>query len=262
MKFQFLIFFLCIPIFISAQEKEVLIDGQIKNNSPDIEGIHILNITSLVATITKKDGSFQIRGKVGDTLLVSSIQYEIQRLKLTQENIDKKRITILLTSKINELDEVVVRPHNLSGNLSRDLKNTKTAYEEVRPSKLGLPNAYAKPKTQTQRRIYEAKTGSGIIPLNPIINAITGRTKKLKRQLQLEKEALIAEETKGKIDPVMYSEFLKIPEEKIDDYIFFCASDPAFTAIRQADDLILMLEFLKKKSDEYRKNNSIKSEEK
>lgn len=240
-----------------AQNNDVIINGEITNNSPDIEGIHILNISSLVATITKRDGTFQISGKVNDTLLISSIQYEIQKIVLTETIINSKKLAIRLYIKVNELDEVIVKPHNLSGDLSRDLRETTTAYESVRPSKLGLPNAYVKRKTQTERRIYEAKSGGGILPLNPIINAITGRTRKLKNQLRLERKEQKLEDIRGQYDREIYSDFLKVPEEKLDDFMHFCAVDPAFTAIEQAGDTILMLEFLKKKSDEYRKINEL-----
>ncbi len=252
-----LLVFIILSSPLLAQEKNVVINGSIINTTSDIEGIHVLNISSLVATITKKDGTFQISGKQNDTLLISSIQYEIQKIVITEEIIKTRSVTVRLLIKVNELDEVVVKPHNLSGNLLRDLKDNKTAYEKVRPSKLGLPNAYVKPKTQPERRLYEATSGGGILPLNPILNAISGRTKKLKNQLKLVKYEQKITAIKEQFDKRLYSEFLKIPEENLDGFIYFCAIDPAFIAIQQADDTILMLEFLKKKSVDYRKINQL-----
>ena len=256
MRFFFIIL-LFFPLAIIAQDQDVLINGKITNNTSDIEGIHVLNLTSLIATITKKDGTFQIRGQVNDTILISSIQYRTQKIILTQNQIQSKALNILLISNITELDEVTVKPHNLSGNLYRDLKENTTAYENVRPSKLGLPNAYTKPKTQTERRVYEATSGSGLLPLFPIINAITGRTKKLKNQLKLERNEKKLEATKQQFNTALYSDFLKIPEERIDDFIYYCAVDTAFIAVQQTGDVMLMLELLRKKSTEYRKVNKL-----
>jgi len=255
-KYLFILVFV-LSFVMNVQSQEVLIDGKITNNSPDIEGIHVLNLTSLVATITTKDGTFQIRGKVNDTVLISSIQYKIQKIILTKEQIQAKKLTILLVPNVTELDEVVVKPHNLSGNLSRDLRENITSYEKVRPSKLGLPNAYAKPKTQPERRLYEATSGGGIIPIFPIINAITGRTKRLKNQVKLERNERKLEATKTQFDEKIYSDFLKISVDRINDFIYYCAADSAFIAVQQTGDTILMLELLKKKSIEYRKVNQL-----
>ncbi|NER12439.1 hypothetical protein GWK08_03225 [Leptobacterium flavescens] len=254
---QLLLAILCFPLFLQGQDQKVLIDGKILNTSPDLEGIHVLNITALTGTITKKDGSFQIFGKLGDTLVISSVQYETHRIPLNEEIIRKKSLEVLLYAKVNKLDEVVVKPHNLSGNLSRDLGNVETEGKVVRPSRLGLPNIYVKPKTQTERRLYEAKSGGGILPLNPIINAISGRTKRLKQQLAIERKEKELTKTKEEFNPTIYSEYLKIPEDRLDDFIYFCAVDDTFVILQQRDDSILMLEYLRKKSEEYRQINKL-----
>jgi len=244
-----------LSLSVHAQDQTVLIDGNVTNQKKDqdIEGIHVLNLTSLQATITKKDGTFQIRGKVNDTVIISSIQYKIQRIILNQEQVQLKKLTVFLEPNVTELDEVTVKPHNLSGNLSRDLKENPSIYEKISPSKLGLPNAFVKPKTQTERRLYEATSGSGIIPIFPIINAITGRTKKLKNQLKIERKEKALDATKEQFDTSIYSEYLKIPADRIDSFIYYCATDTAFIAIQQTNDPLLMLELLRKKSSEYRK---------
>ena len=69
---------ICLPLISLAQEKNMIINGSISNATSDVEGIHVLNISSLIATITKNDGTFQISAKQNDTLLISSRQYEIQ----------------------------------------------------------------------------------------------------------------------------------------------------------------------------------------
>ena len=217
-----------------------------------------MNLSSLVATITKKDGTFRIVGKLGDSIAISSVQYEVFKLVLDEKIINSQKLEVRLITKVNELDEVTVKPHNLTGNLATDIANTRTVNETIRPSKLGLPNAYVKPRTQTERRIYEAKSGGGILPLNPIINAITGRTKKLKNQLKLEQNEKKLTQTKEQFDDELYSNFLKIPSDRLDDFMYFCAVDEAFTAIQLIGDNIKMLEFLRKKSDQYRELNNIK----
>ena len=55
-----------------------------------------------------------------------------------------------------------------------------------------------KQKTQSERRLYEATSGSGLIPLNPILNAISGRTKKLKSHIAIERKELCAESLESK----------------------------------------------------------------
>jgi hypothetical protein len=154
--------------------------------SEDVEGIHILNKTALKYTVTNTDGTFEILARANDTLTISSLKYETKELRITEANISNNSLTVFLVDKIIELDEVVVGKI-LTGNLSSDMANLKVE-TPINFYDLGIPGYTGKPKTLSERKLYEATTGGGIIPFAPIINAITGRTKMLKKNIQLDND--------------------------------------------------------------------------
>lgn len=59
---------------------------------------------------------------------------------------------------LTELDEVVVTPYNLTGDITRDLKRISTA-PVVTASTLGLPNAHVRKMDQNERLINQATSG-------------------------------------------------------------------------------------------------------
>ena len=152
---------------------------------------------------------------------------------------------------INELDEVVVRPYNLSGDLSRDM-NSITKEKVYVASTLGLPNAYVKPITQAARKLNEATTGGGLVPLNPIINAISGRTKYLKKVLATQEKYARTVRVREYYADSLFVKHLNIPENKIDDFMYFCEVDTAFASVVDSHDKLKIWEYLKLRSNAYR----------
>lgn len=219
-------------------------------DSTDLSSIHVLNKTLGRFTITDQNGTFSIRGRLNDTLVFSSVQFQREEFQITATVFKAGFVEVTLEIKVNELDEITLRPHNLTGDLSKDL-NQVNQDEIVTGVSLGLPNQYVKSRTQSERRIYEATTGGGIIPLNPILNAISGRTKRLKQQLKLERKTAQSLTVMNTYDRRIYSETFNIPDEYIEGFIIYCAQDANFESIRQTSDLLAMLEYLEKKSKEY-----------
>ena len=166
-----------------SQEK--VLDGLVKANE-DVDGIHVLNKSYLKFTITDTDGSFSIRARVGDTLIFSSLRYRIKEVMIDQRIWDRGELNIKLEEQVNELDEVIVGKI-LTGSLGSDIENFEIS-EEVNFWSLGIPGYTGRPKTKQERLLNEATTGGGIIPLNPILNWITGRTKRLKNNIRFEKD--------------------------------------------------------------------------
>lgn len=222
------------------------------SDSSDIGSIHVLNKSLGRFTITDDNGRFAIRASLNDTLTFSSVQFKRKEIKITRELFEKAFVKVILEVQVNELDEITLFPYNLTGDLSKDLKNVDQD-KIVTGVSLGLPNQYVKERTQTERRIYEARTGSGMIPLNPILNAITGRTKRLKQQLKLEQKASRDQTILNTYARGVYSEIFGIPDDYIEGFIIYCAFDPQFETVYSKSDALEMLEFLKLKSEAFNK---------
>ena len=124
-----------------AQEKSL--QGKITNNL-DIDGVHVLNVTSRFNTITDENGHFTIKVKPWDTLIFSSIKYMPEKVVVSEAIFEKGVITVQLTELVNELDEVFLEP-NLSGNIAADLKKIKTE-KPINFDDVGIPGFKGEPK--------------------------------------------------------------------------------------------------------------------
>lgn len=223
----------------------------------DVAATHVLNTTLNKATITGVDGNFLINARVNDTIVFSAVQFKKKQLVVTPEILSQKIIYVLLEDVVNELDEVVVKPFYLSGDIGNDL-NTLKIEPVVTASTLGLPNAYVIPPTKAERELFEAQSGKGLVPLNPILNGISGRTKMLKKRVARNSKYARTKRVQAFYADSVYVKELKIPLDKIDDFMYFCEVDTAFSGVVDTHDTFKILEFLKKKSTVYRKNNNLK----
>ncbi len=230
------------------------INGRVLSATKDVEAIHILNKTSNKATITNAKGDFSIPVRINDTLLISGVQFHKKEMLITTKLLAQTTIYITLIEKVNELDEIVVRPYNLSGNIASDELNAKTD-DIVTASTMGLPGANVILPPKSQRMLNSATSGFGI---GTLINAISGRTKMLKKRVALERENRIIAEVSNNYDKKNLSIQSGIAEEKMDDFIFFCANDPDFYTIEEKKDELMMLAYLLEKIKQYKKENNIK----
>ncbi|MEB8347348.1 carboxypeptidase-like regulatory domain-containing protein [Flavobacteriaceae bacterium KMM 6898] len=232
------------------------LEGRVLNESGDVAATHVMNTTTNRATITSVEGFFKIAAHLNDTLVFSAVQFKKKEVVVTQSILQSKSLFITMEDALTELDEVVVRPFYLSGDISKDLESLETE-PVVTASTLGLPNAYVIPMTQTERILNEATTGGGIVPLNPILNGISGRTKMLKKRLEIEEKYARTDRVRAFFSDSLYVQNLKIPITKIDDFMYFCEADIAFSSLVDTHDRLKIWSFFRKKSIVYRENNDL-----
>ena len=103
-------------------QKYKLLKGKVSHPKLSVAGIHVVNVSRGSTEITDMMGYFEISVAQGERLLFTGIQFKDQELIITEDIFSSDEITVYLKTAINQLDEVVVKPHDLSGNLSSDLQ--------------------------------------------------------------------------------------------------------------------------------------------
>ena len=237
------------------------------SNNNNLENIHVINKTGKRATITDKNGRFTIPAKQQDTLAFSSIQHQRKEVIVLSSDIGSKSIVVVLEEQINELDEVVVGKV-LTGDLLSDIRNVE-GEAPIDFYNVGIPGYTGKPATQSERRLDEANTGpggrklkwysplTGSIPLNPIINAISGRTKMLKSRVEIEDKDMLLNTIKFRWSEDFFSTN-PLDESLRADFFYFCAEDENFLIHCKNQSDFKILVFLKKKYAQYLKNTKLK----
>lgn len=126
MKNKLLFLLLLIFNILSAQKlpREIFY-GQLVADSAAVDNILITNKTANLATVSAKDGTFQIAVYVKDTLIFSGLNFSRQNIVLSESDLKFKLLRIKIESQVNSLDEVVIFPNALTGDLKRDSENIK-----------------------------------------------------------------------------------------------------------------------------------------
>lgn len=185
-----------------------LLKGRIEVVGASPEGVHVMNLVNEKATVSDSKGEFSIVAKEDDLLVFSAIHLEYARKSISKKEFEAGFIGIKLQEKVTALEEVVV-----------------TEYTKINAKELGIINYTPKKYTPAERKLYTATSGGGLIPVDPILNWISGRTKRLKKEVQMEKRELLRERLTALYDDQFFMESLKIPELYVNGFKYYAVED-------------------------------------
>lgn len=121
-----LAFLLTLVTLTYAQKPRQLLRGRIVADSVQVDNINVVNLTSRIGAVTDESGRFTMYARASDTLYFSGLNYRSLRLVLKEEDLKAAEVKIQLDVNVITLDEVIITPRVLSGNLDKDSKDTKT----------------------------------------------------------------------------------------------------------------------------------------
>jgi len=158
---------------------EKLLQGKISVDSVGVNGINILNLTNGKATQTNNSGEFFILAKANDILVFTAINLKKYRKTISFSDFELGKLSIILEPKITELKEVIVNKNEINalslGVVTRDPVKYSPAERRLRTAGDFKP-------------IELLQLLGGSMPMDPLINKINGRTKRLKKLVVLEKK--------------------------------------------------------------------------
>lgn len=197
--------------FGQANSKEIF--GQILANSVSVEKINIINSHSQHTAISDAIGMFFIKVKEGDVLVFSAVNLEPLKHRITAEDLASNSLQIKMKTKEIELKEVVV---NENANITAE--------------NLGIIPKGQKKYTPAERKLATAGDFKpvmllgllgGSMPLDPLINKINGRTKRLKINVEIEDKEICLQQLGYFFNDAYFVDYLKIPLEYIADFKFY-----------------------------------------
>lgn len=239
-----LILFFFLSQFANAQiGVEKSISGKVTVDSVAVEKINVINTRNEKATITNKEGLFFMRLKVGDILIFSAVNLETRRKVISEADLRKERVNIIMSPKVNRLKEVTV---NENANINAE--------------NMGIIPPGQKKYTPAERKLATAGSGkSNPMGLDPLLNRISGRTQMLKKEVLVEKKEKLLVKLDGLYEDKYYTEILKIPQDYIKGFQYYLIEDPAFVNAVNVKNKTLTMFLVKKLALDY--NEIIKLEE-
>jgi hypothetical protein len=210
-----LLFFLFFVLNSVAQNSSLtLLRGKVMADNIELNGITIQNLRSQSDAVSENNGNFSIFVLVGDTLSFKGLQVNTKKVTISENDLSKKLVVVLLEPKIIPLSEVKI-----------------TEYKNINAVALGILDKPAKVYSPAERKLKAAKefdVGYYRIPMpniffsvDPILNAISGRTKMLKKELEIERKELALKKIENNFEEEYFITTLKIPKEEVKAFWYF-----------------------------------------
>lgn len=223
--FCILLIVISLPLFAQVERRQLY--GKITSDEADVNGVFIINKSIGEETKSSTKGDFSIYAGVGDVLVMYRPGISTKEYKINSKDLTVMPLIISVTAQARELNEVVVE-------------------KQIDAVSLGIVPAGQKRYTHAERKLYTAGDFKpihllgilgGSLPIDPIINAITGKTKRLKKEVALERKGFLIEKVYGIYTEQEITEEFKIPEDYVKGFIYYLAEDAEFTNAVNADEM-------------------------
>lgn len=267
MKKVFFIAFLCYCGISSAQTQ---VRSEIKGNikvpaGTDVDGITIFNKTANRGSVSDAEGDFSIPVRKGDSLYFAAIQFKELLVVINEETMESNRLLVEITEGVNELPEVVIREHDLTGNVAADVDNIEVVA-------LDLPNFSAAniaamypdwyPAADGQSKIGNAAASGGggmTMGANPLaiigmaIDLIAPKKPRVKKEPEVFIGRIQLEEiVREKYDDQFFKDVLKIEKDEISMFFDYCEASGFPRDLLKAQKEMELIQYLLEQSQLFR----------
>jgi hypothetical protein len=235
-KIALFLVFLCAVLPVLAQEP-TLIEGTVLNDATDqpLENVNIVNLNSVVGTTTNETGKFEIRATVNDTLYFSYLGFRSIRVRVTNDWLKFGEIKVKMTELGIALEEVVVRPVELTGYIEVDARIIPV-YENYRYRISGLSSGYEGGSKQPGA---VSKVLSAIFnPADFLYNVFGKRPQQMRKLRKMKEDDEIRNLLQSKYDRETLMAVLQLEKVDIDEILNNCNYSTDF--VRTANDLQIL----------------------
>ena len=218
MKQITLLFLVLFSNFTFSQSNELhFLKGKVICQNIDLSTVIVSNQRSENSLSPEKNGDFSIFVKLGDKLLFDGLAIDTKEIVIKKDDLAKKLLTITLYAKVIPLEDVEVK-----------------TYPNINAVSLGILEKPAKKYTPAERKLrtagefhwyYPLLIPLGGMPLDGLINGISGRTAMLKKELEVERKELIIKQIEDNFQDSYFTEKLKIPNDYVKAFLFYIADN-------------------------------------
>jgi hypothetical protein len=201
-----LIFLIQNQLVIAQEDVRKIIIGKVVSDFKPLEGISVVNSSNKMIAVSDENGCFSILAKDKDVLSFSGIDYKYLLKYVYKHEYISGALEVNLTFNSIELDEVIINKH-----------------ANITAENLGIIARGQIKLSLAERRLY---SGSGGIM--GLYNFLSGRRHILKMNVVIAKKELLLKKMEYLFDDKYYIENLKIPQELIKGFQYYCVEDADF----------------------------------
>jgi hypothetical protein len=257
LKSAFSTFLLLVAIVSNAQNNK-RIKGQFTGKNLDKSFINVINLNQAKATISQLDGKFEIEAKLGDSILISSIQYKEIKFEVKSEYFGDN-LEIPLKLMVNELEQVNLYSIGLSGNLETDAKNiTTTEPLALNFGSFDVSKVYDEEvTTQSEFTLRNVALEQNQIPSSVDFLGVFRLVGKLFGKKEKQGKFSKPKPTKSnKLNDLdFFIDFLKIEEENIGDFMAYAKVNGLTKEMLKKENELDLIQFLIDISENFKAEN-------
>ena len=197
-----------------------------------LSAAHILNLNTVVGTITNDKGFFELPTRANDTILVSYLGFASIKLKITNDLLKGNELVIALYEKPEEVREVIIKSTKLIGVLEVDVKQVpKDKFTRIHIN--GLPQTYEVGKPR--EKDFSSPLAALFQPVDFLYSLFGKKPKQLKKLQKLKKQDDLRKMLAGKFDREVMMEYLEMDSQELNELLSDCNYSEYF--IKKASDL-------------------------
>ncbi|MGV3698047.1 hypothetical protein [Flavobacterium sp.] len=230
--FKSIILFLFLAPTLMQSQELILLKGRITSQIKELGEVNVINLRSDSNTITDRNGSFSMFVKVGDSLQFTGLQIITKKIIIEEADLAKKLYVANVEAKVIPLEEVEVKKYpNINAVSLRILEKQPKTYTP----------AERKLKTAGEFHWYSPLLiPFGGMSVDGLLNAISGRTAILKKELDIERKEKLLEKIQDMFKQDYFLSNLKIPEEYLRGFWYYAVDEPKLVEALKANDKINM----------------------
>lgn len=221
-----------------GQQKSVLLKGKVKNDSSDeyMSSVHVLNLNSVEGVITNTKGEFEIAVQAQDTLYFSYLGFKPLKVPVSNDMIKFGVPIFRLTQLSYALEEVIVRPYQLTGYLDIDVKKVPLN-PAGRYNISGLPQSGYEAGNRNRSSISKA-LGALFNPADFLYNLFGKNPKQMRKLKKMREDDAIKTLLGTKFDREVLVQLLGIERYNLEEILRNCNYSNTF--IKEANDLQIL----------------------
>ena len=262
MKKQLLsiLFFLTTFALIAQDTQRIEIEGIIKvSSNEDLEGVSVYNVSSQKGTITNSEGKFSLEVAENDRIIFTALQFQEFTVVVDEGVVNEKFLSVYINPAVVELEEVVVRPYNLSGHVRVDAPRIRyvdinahigdLSYENLEFNSEFAPDSQTSIKENVSLEALgytSQREGANIFGLVSLLSG-NKSNKPTRRELTQLKEAKITA-VQQRFGNHYFTDTLQIPEERIGEFLYFAEDEGLGTDLLKPENELKLMSFIKQKS--------------
>jgi hypothetical protein len=201
-----------------------------------MSSVHVLNLNTIVGSISNDKGVFEIEAKANDTLYFSYLGYKPLKVAVTQDMIKFENPKFKLTVLAYALEEVILQPYQLTGYLAIDVKNVPLN-PAGRYQIQGLPSNGYEAGNRNRSSISKA-VGALFNPADFLYNLFGKNPKQMRKLKKMRADDQIKNLLASKFDRQVLIQLLGIDLVNIEEILRNCNYSKSF--IREANDLQIL----------------------